>query len=73
MKYTLTGYVDRWDTEGIEIGEYNTLWDAQEAAREYMQGNAYHGFVELEILPIGSYNYWNVKYIYDVYTGWEQY
>lgn len=73
MKYLLTGYVDRWDAEGIKIGEYNTLTDAQRATREYMRDNSYHGFVELEILSIGSYNYWRVKYIYDVYTGWEQY
>lgn len=73
MKYLLTGYVDRWDAEGVKIGEYNTLWDAQEVAKEYMQNNSYHGYVELEILPIGSYTYWTVKYIYDMYTGWEQY
>lgn len=73
MKYLLTGYVDRWDAEGIKINEYSTLTDAESAAREYMRDNSYHGFVELKILPKGSYSFWSVKYIYDVYTGWEQY
>lgn len=73
MKYLLTGYIDRWDAEGIKIGEYSTLTDAQRAAREYMQNNSCHGFEELEILPIGLNSYWTVRYIYDIYAGWEQY
>lgn len=73
MQYILNGFVSYWDSEPKRIGVYNTLEDAQSAAKEYMQNNSYHGFEELEILPIGSYSYWSMKYIYDVYTGWEQY